>query len=89
MKCLGLISKLVEIEKDESFSLSSPLKRYLASIRDTNSFKFLTEKTLLDRESNLRPLAYGNTASIEGTTTQPPSQIPFYKNRRFNDQGRT
>jgi hypothetical protein len=30
-----------------------------------------------DREANPRPLAYGNTASIEGTTTL----------RRFNDQG--
>jgi hypothetical protein len=33
----------------------------------------------LDQESNPRPLAYGNTASIKGTTTLTLSQIPFYK----------
>jgi hypothetical protein len=45
--------------------------------------------TRLDRESNPQPLAYGNTTSIEGTTTLTTKPNPFYKNRRFNDQGRT
>jgi hypothetical protein len=43
----------------------------------------------LDRELNPRPLAYGNTASIEGTTTLTSKPNPLLSNRRFNDQGRT
>jgi hypothetical protein len=43
----------------------------------------------LDRESNPRPLAYGNTASIEGTTTLTTKPNPLLQNRRFNHQGRT
>jgi hypothetical protein len=31
----------------------------------------------LDRESNPRPLAYGNTASIEGTTTLTTKPNPL------------
>jgi hypothetical protein len=45
----------------------------------------------LDRESNPRPLAYGNTASIEGTTTLTTrlSQIPFlqYANTFYTNNG--
>jgi hypothetical protein len=36
-----------------------------------------------------RPLAYGNTASIEGTTTLTTKPNPLLQCRRFNDQGRT
>jgi hypothetical protein len=36
-----------------------------------------------------RPLAYGNTASIKGTTTLATKPNPLLQNRRFNDQGRT
>jgi hypothetical protein len=43
----------------------------------------------LDRESNPRPLAYGNTASIKGTTTLTTKLSPLLQNRKFNDQGRT
>jgi hypothetical protein len=43
----------------------------------------------LDRESNPRPLAYGNTASIEGTTMLTTKPNPLLQNIRFNDQGRT
>jgi hypothetical protein len=42
-----------------------------------------------DRETNPRPLAYGNPASIKGTTTLTTKPNPLLQNRRFNDQGRT
>jgi hypothetical protein len=39
----------------------------------------------LDRESNPRPLAYGNHASIKATTTLTTNPNPLPQNRRFND----
>jgi hypothetical protein len=42
-----------------------------------------------DRGSNPRPLAYGNSASIKGTTTLTTKPNPLLQNRRFNAQGHT
>jgi hypothetical protein len=56
--------------------------------RDTHKLVHTINRSL-DRESNPRPLAYGNTASIKGTTTLTTKPNPLLQNRRFNDQGCT
>jgi hypothetical protein len=57
---------------------------------NTNMTKFPTAS--LDRESNPRPLAYGNTASIEGTTmltTKPNPLLLHVESARLAIEGST
>jgi hypothetical protein len=54
------------------------IKRHVSLILNKEKHKLVhTIYRSLDREWNPRPLAYGNTASIEGTTTLTTTPNPL------------